>query len=84
MQLLQRCDNCRTPFTIKDDEIVQALAFAKEHNHKYYSVDCPSCGKPNKISAALLQKSAPKTATQQKPAPTSGSKSKSPRKTSKK
>lgn len=64
MQLLQHCTNCRTPFTLRDDELLQALAFMKENNHKYYNANCPSCGKPNKISGALIRKSAPKSGNQ--------------------
>lgn len=63
MNILQRCNNCRTPFNIREPEIVAALAVMKSNGFKYYNAACPSCGRPNKISEAQLRRAAPRVAT---------------------
>ncbi|MBI3158537.1 MAG: hypothetical protein HYZ26_02925 [Chloroflexi bacterium] len=61
MQIMQTCTHCRTPYSLKEPEIVSALAQITANNFKYYTASCPNCGKPNKIPAAQLRRVAPKS-----------------------
>lgn len=60
MNILQRCTNCRTPFSVLESEIVAALPEMKANGHKYHNAMCPSCGRPNKISLAQMERAMPR------------------------
>lgn len=69
MNIMQRCVSCRTPFSVRETEIVAALIEMKANEHKYHNALCPSCGKPNKISLAQMERAAPRQVESKKEKP---------------
>ena len=54
-----KCVHCSMPFTISRDEVLAMLDEAHTEGYKHANVDCPSCGKLNKMSTKQLKRGAP-------------------------
>ncbi len=50
-----RCPNCRQPITLKQAEIVAAVAESEAAKRVTYNIDCPKCRKPVKIPVKQLK-----------------------------
>lgn len=50
-----RCPNCKLPITLKQEEVVAAVAEAEAAKHVTYNIDCPKCRKPVKIPVKQLK-----------------------------
>lgn len=53
------CTNCRTPFTLKNEQVHLALDEMHENNFKHHNTNCPSCGKLVRVDKKKLRRSAP-------------------------
>lgn len=50
-----RCPSCSQPITLKNEEIIAAIAESEAAKHVTYNMACPKCRKPVKIPVKQLK-----------------------------
>ncbi len=59
MQINIRCYSCKTPFSVKTEEVTAALNQVHTEDLKHHNALCPRCGRANKVSKKQLKRAAP-------------------------
>lgn len=54
-----RCQNCHRPFGMDKEVVHAALDQLVSEHQGHYNVQCPHCGRLNKVSRSQLRRAAP-------------------------